>query len=148
MYLLYEASFWLTKRELASGSLAVLMVADLFERETIQKAERIFHLFLEQQQNQILSIISSAKATLLKTCKDLLRRIPKSNYPLLSSKISIFLCRVLPLTDRSGVNLKSEHNNTSTFLYSYDNNDNLATTFPLGEGSFLNLFVQSLFMCM
>eukprot|EP01102_Stenamoeba_stenopodia_P018297 TRINITY_DN6686_c0_g1_i5.p1 TRINITY_DN6686_c0_g1~~TRINITY_DN6686_c0_g1_i5.p1 ORF type:complete len:763 (-),score=209.77 TRINITY_DN6686_c0_g1_i5:25-2223(-) len=115
-YLLYEASFWLTKRELASGALAILLVTDLFERETVQNAERIFDLFIEKQRDQIVSILSSAKATLLKTCKDLLRRIPKSNYPLLSSKIAIFLCNVLPLTDRSGVNPKSEHNNTSFFL--------------------------------
>lgn len=43
---------------------------------------------------------------MLRTCNQLLRRLSKGHHAVLCGRILIFLARLLPLSDRSGINLQ------------------------------------------
>lgn len=81
---------------------------DLFSALTIEECERFFDQHYETNLDQLAE--ARDKLSLLRSCIELLNRLDNSTNHLFAGRVLIFLARVIPLYDQSGVNLKSEFN--------------------------------------
>lgn len=79
---------------------------DLFCLRTIQECEQIFEQQCEQRIDQFAE--SKEKLSILRSCLDLLNRLEGTIHNRFAGRLLIFLGRVLPLYDQSGVNLRSD----------------------------------------
>jgi len=57
--------------------------------------------------------LAKGKYPLLRSCNELLRRLSKAKNTVFCGKILMFLAKVFPLSERSGVNVKSAFNLTN-----------------------------------
>jgi hypothetical protein len=95
--------------------LPMMCIHDLFEGLTARRCGDAF-AFLEERTEKLqsLTLDKLSQAALLKSCNTLLQRLSKSSDLLLCGRILMFLANVLPLSERSGVNLKGEFNKNTT----------------------------------
>lgn len=78
---------------------------EYFSFSTIEECETYF----ERNYEQIVEIKEhSVKLHLLRSCIELLNRLEDTPHHLFAGRVLIFLARVIPLFDESGLNLKSE----------------------------------------
>uniref|UniRef100_A0A8C8GTK7 Uncharacterized protein n=1 Tax=Oncorhynchus tshawytscha TaxID=74940 RepID=A0A8C8GTK7_ONCTS len=56
------------------------------------------------------SFYTAGKNYLLRMCNDLLRRLSKSQNTVFCGRIQLFLARLFPLSEKSGLNLQSQFN--------------------------------------
>lgn len=81
---------------------------DMFSAFTIEECERFFDQHYDTNIDQLAE--ARDKLSLLRSCIELLNRLDSSTNHVFAGKVLIFLARVIPLYDQSGVNLRSEFN--------------------------------------
>ena len=87
------------------------LLEDLFDAQVVSSAERLFAL-VEQRGDALMPLLADpksgmrAKLTFLRMCTDLARRLSKSKNTNFCGRILMYMAYVLPLSERSGVNLK------------------------------------------
>lgn len=95
------------------------LLEDLVESITISECEGVF-TYLEDHAAALgrPRAKASGKHHMLRTCNQLLRRLSKGHNAVLCGRILIFLARLLPLSDRSGINLQARLAPALTFISS------------------------------
>eukprot|EP01135_Chromosphaera_perkinsii_P005436 Nk52_evm11s349 gene=Nk52_evmTU11s349 len=87
------------------------LLCDIFENQKLDVCRKVFG-FVETSVEKLTSPVyySSGKNFLLLMCNNLLRRLSKSQDTVFCGRIRIFLASVFPLSEKSGLNLKSAFN--------------------------------------
>ncbi|KAF5841715.1 THO complex subunit 1 transcription elongation factor-domain-containing protein [Dunaliella salina] len=89
------------------------LIEDLLELGTIQDNMGVFmhieHLMVELMSKEV-GTASPARLCILRSCNNLLRRLSKSQDLQLCGRILVFIARIYPLGDKSGVNLQGTVN--------------------------------------
>ncbi|XP_003701778.1 THO complex 1-like protein Hpr1 [Megachile rotundata] len=101
----------LCKRDLATASMPVMLLGDIFDSMTLDRCEQLF-TFVE---NNVVVwkedlFFSACKNNLLRMCNDLLRRLSRSQQTVFCGRILLFLAKFFPFSERSGLNIVSEFN--------------------------------------
>eukprot|EP00286_Rhodomonas_abbreviata_P025419 CAMPEP_0181299002 /NCGR_PEP_ID=MMETSP1101-20121128/6097_1 /TAXON_ID=46948 /ORGANISM="Rhodomonas abbreviata, Strain Caron Lab Isolate" /LENGTH=573 /DNA_ID=CAMNT_0023404089 /DNA_START=166 /DNA_END=1884 /DNA_ORIENTATION=- len=108
--------------------LPLMAMHELFEGQTARQCDEAF-AYMEQRVEQMRKLVGTGEGTarysqaaLLRCCNALVQRLSKSCDLLLCGRVLMFLAHVLPLSERSGVNLKGEFNkaNVTEFEESLD----------------------------
>ncbi|XP_054712418.1 THO complex subunit 1-like [Uloborus diversus] len=117
--LVFQFSIEAAVHDLAPGNVPVLVLGDMFESSTIVQCEKIF-AFVESRVETFKKdlFFKSCKNHLLRSCNDLLRRLSRSQNTVFCGRILLFLARIFPLSERSGLNIISEFNYENTTVYS------------------------------
>eukprot|EP01097_Dermamoeba_algensis_P001022 TRINITY_DN1385_c0_g1_i2.p1 TRINITY_DN1385_c0_g1~~TRINITY_DN1385_c0_g1_i2.p1 ORF type:complete len:467 (-),score=97.31 TRINITY_DN1385_c0_g1_i2:689-2002(-) len=97
-------------RFLSDNSLPLYLFQDLFESQTIENCKRLFKMMEDKREQLNHVCFPKGRLLLLRICIELLRRLSKSNDTVFCGRILMFLTNVFPLSDKSGLNLKSEIN--------------------------------------
>lgn len=101
----------LCRKDLATTSMPVMLLGDIFDSMTLDKCEKLF-TFVE---NNVVVwkeelFFSACKNNLLRMCNDLLRRLSRSQQTVFCGRILLFLAKFFPFSERSGLNIVSEFN--------------------------------------
>lgn len=125
---LITLSISLAVKELCSGSLPVLLFSDMFDSLPLNESEEFFSLVEDKVSvwKQEL-FFRNCKNQLLRTCNDLLRRLSRSQNTVFCGKILVFLAKLFPLSERSGLNIVSEFNSDNITLFSSEDYKGLPT---------------------
>ncbi|XP_067943568.1 THO complex subunit 1-like isoform X2 [Watersipora subatra] len=95
------------------------MLMDLADCSTIDQCEQLF-TFVENKMAKWKSepFFSKGKNHLLRMCNDILKKLSKSQNTIFCGRIQLFLARLFPLTEKSGLNLLSEFNLDNLTVFS------------------------------
>lgn len=104
-------SIEMCRRDLATASMPVMLLSDIFAAMTLDRCELLF-TFVENNVAVWKEDIffSSCKNNLLRMCNDLLRRLSRSQRTVFCGRILLFLAKFFPFSERSGLNIVSEFN--------------------------------------
>lgn len=107
-----------TTKELCSASTPFQMLSDLLDSMTLDNCGDIF-AYIEARVDMWKSetFHQAGKNYLLRMCNDLLRRLSKSQNPLFSGRIQLFLARLFPIDEKSALNLASQFNLENVTAY-------------------------------
>lgn len=118
--------------DLCSGSLPVLLLCDVFDSLPLNESEEFFSLVEDKVSIWKEDLFfKCCKNQLLRTCNDLLRRLSRSQNTVFCGKILVFLAKLFPLSERSGLNIASEFNAENITLFSSEDYKGLSD-----EGSY------------
>uniref|UniRef100_A0A8C4Q391 THO complex 1 n=1 Tax=Eptatretus burgeri TaxID=7764 RepID=A0A8C4Q391_EPTBU len=94
-----------------SASTPFLLLGDILDSLPLGQCDIIFK-FVEKNVPTWKSnaFYSAGKNYLLRMCNDLLRRLSKSQNTVFCGRIQLFLARLFPLSEKSGLNLQSQFN--------------------------------------
>lgn len=94
-----------------SASTPFLLLGDVLDCLPLDQCDKIFS-FVEENVSTWKSstFYSAGKNYLLRMCNDLLRRLSKSQNTVFCGRIQLFLARLFPLSEKSGLNLQSQFN--------------------------------------
>ncbi|CAD5121591.1 DgyrCDS10089 [Dimorphilus gyrociliatus] len=83
-----------------------IVLSDVFDTLRLKDCEEIF-LFVESKVGtwKMAPFFSAGRNYLLRMCNDLLRRLSRSQNTVFCGRIQLFLARLFPLDERSGLNL-------------------------------------------
>ncbi|GFU58681.1 THO complex subunit 1 [Nephila pilipes] len=116
--------------DVVAGNAPVLVIGDMFESSTIAECEQFFS-FVESRVDIFKKDIffRVCKNHLLRSCNDLLKRLSRSQNTVFCGRILMFLARIFPLSERSGLNIISEFNleNTTAYVTNDDSFSDLAS---------------------
>ncbi|XP_058031521.1 THO complex subunit 1 isoform X3 [Ahaetulla prasina] len=112
-----EKSFWqrykriLSHEGICTASTPFVLLGDVLDCLPLDQCDRIF-TFVEKNVTTWKSntFYSAGKNYLLRMCNDLLRRLSKSQNTVFCGRIQLFLARLFPLSEKSGLNLQSQFN--------------------------------------
>ena len=103
--------------------LPFMCVHELFEGQTARRCGDAF-VYLEQRVDKLKDLLDDTngdskfvQAALLRCWNTLMQRLSKSTDLLLCGRVLMFLSHVLPLSEKSGVNLKGEFNKGNVTEY-------------------------------
>lgn len=101
----------LCRRDLATSSMPVMLLSDIFDAMTLDKCEQLF-TYVENNVGIWKEdlFFSACKNNLLRMCNDLLRRLSQSQQTIFCGRILLFLAKFFPFSERSGLNIVSEFN--------------------------------------
>lgn len=101
----------LCRKDLATASMPVMLLGDIFDSMTLDKCEELF-IFVENNVNIWKEdlFFTACKNNLLRMCNDLLRRLSRSQQTVFCGRILLFLAKFFPFSERSGLNIVSEFN--------------------------------------
>ncbi|XP_063981121.1 THO complex subunit 1 [Diachasmimorpha longicaudata] len=101
----------LCRMDLASPSMPVMLLSDMFDAMTLDKCEQLF-TYVENNVTIWKEdlFFNGCKNHLLRMCNDLLRRLSRSQQTVFCGRILLFLAKFFPFSERSGVNIVSEFN--------------------------------------
>ena len=109
---LLDLALALSAAGVADHNACFCLLEDLFDTLVISEADELWKL-VEARAAALSPLLSDtpekstrAKLTLIRTCNELLRRLSKSKNTNFCGRILMLLSYVLPLSDRSGVNIK------------------------------------------
>lgn len=108
---LLDVAIALSVAGVADYNACFCLLEDLFDTQVISEAEQLWGL-VEKRAAALTPFLGAgpectrAKLTLIRTCNELLRRLSKSKNTNFCGRILMLLAYVLPLSERSGVNLK------------------------------------------
>ena len=109
---LLDLALALSAAGVADHNACFCLLEDLFDTLVISEADQLWKL-VEARAAALSPLLSDtpekstrAKLTLIRTCNELLRRLSKSKNTNFCGRILMLLSYVLPLSDRSGVNIK------------------------------------------
>ncbi|KAH8877261.1 THO complex subunit 1 [Schistosoma japonicum] len=103
---------------LCSAPTPFLLFSDVFNTKPISLCEEMFG-FMEETIITLkdVPLFGSGRNTLLRMCNDLLRRLSKSQNTVFCGQIQLFLTRLFPLDEKSGLNFMSNFNSEKDILY-------------------------------
>lgn len=114
-----KLSIALAVKEVCSGSLPGLLFCDMFDSLPLNESEEFFSLVEDKVDTWKEELFfKNCKNQLLRTCNDLLRRLSRSQNTVFCGKILVFLAKLFPLSERSGLNIISEFNSENITLFS------------------------------
>ncbi|XP_030068795.1 THO complex subunit 1 [Microcaecilia unicolor] len=96
---------------ICTSSTPFVLLGDVLDCLPLDNCDRVF-TFVEKNVTTWKSNIfySAGKNYLLRMCNDLLRRLSKSQNTVFCGRIQLFLARLFPLSEKSGLNLQSQFN--------------------------------------
>ncbi|KAK2822544.1 hypothetical protein Q5P01_022609 [Channa striata] len=96
---------------ICSATTPFLLLGDVLDCLPLDQCDKIFS-FVEENVStwKSSSFYSAGKNYLLRMCNDLLRRLSKSQNTVFCGRIQLFLARLFPLSEKSGLNLQSQFN--------------------------------------
>ncbi|BDA44079.1 probable THO complex subunit 1 [Coccomyxa sp. Obi] len=103
-----------SQKKLDAGLVFTIM-EDVMELSTIEEAQGVFG-YLESRIKKLRQVYnfssekSLSKLSVLRICNQLLRRLSRASSSELCGRILMFLTRLLPLLDRSGLNVQGQFN--------------------------------------
>ncbi|XP_043921173.1 THO complex subunit 1 [Protopterus annectens] len=103
---------------ICSPSTPFLLLGDVLDCLPLDQCDRIF-TFVEKNVTTWKSntFYVAGKNYLLRMCNDLLRRLSKSQNTVFCGRIQLFLARLFPLSEKSGLNLQSQFNLENVTAY-------------------------------
>ncbi|XP_048581884.1 THO complex subunit 1 [Nematostella vectensis] len=128
-----------------STTLPVILLSDVFDTITLDRCDSLFTFVEEQVSTWTMPIFfSSGKNLLLRMCNDLLRRLSASQNTVFCGRIQLFLARLFPLSEKSGLNLMSQFNldNVTTYATTTEEEDSV-NDMETGDGTEAGELVQS-----
>lgn len=109
-----------------SPNLVFILLSDVFDCITLEQCDPLFTFVEEKVSTWTMPLFFSAgKNLLLRMSNDLLRRLSTSQNTVFCGRIQLFLARLFPLSERSGLNLMSQFNyeNVTTYTTTVDQKD-------------------------
>ncbi|XP_058496219.1 THO complex subunit 1 [Solea solea] len=99
------------KEGICSATTPFILLGDVLDCLPLDKCDKIFS-FVEDNVStwKSNSFYTAGKNYLLRMCNDLLRRLSKSQNTVFCGRIQLFLARLFPLSEKSGLNLQSQFN--------------------------------------
>ncbi|KAM9349272.1 THO complex subunit 1 [Symphorus nematophorus] len=96
---------------ICSATTPFVLLGDVLDCLPLDQCDRIFS-FVEENVStwKSNSFYTAGKNYLLRMCNDLLRRLSKSQNTVFCGRIQLFLARLFPLSEKSGLNLQSQFN--------------------------------------
>uniref|UniRef100_A0A8C4DYU8 THO complex 1 n=1 Tax=Dicentrarchus labrax TaxID=13489 RepID=A0A8C4DYU8_DICLA len=96
---------------ICSATTPFLLLGDVLDCLPLDQCDKIFS-FVEENVStwKSNSFYTAGKNYLLRMCNDLLRRLSKSQNTVFCGRIQLFLARLFPLSEKSGLNLQSQFN--------------------------------------
>ncbi|XP_074843452.1 THO complex subunit 1 isoform X2 [Carettochelys insculpta] len=96
---------------ICTASTPFVLLGDVLDCLPLDQCDKIF-TFVEKNVTTWKSntFYSAGKNYLLRMCNDLLRRLSKSQNTVFCGRIQLFLARLFPLSEKSGLNLQSQFN--------------------------------------
>ncbi|XP_057190293.1 THO complex subunit 1 [Triplophysa rosa] len=96
---------------ICSATSPFLLLGDVLDCLPLDQCDKIF-CFVEEKVSTWKSntFYSAGKNYLLRMCNDLLRRLSKTQNTVFCGRIQLFLARLFPLSEKSGLNLQSQFN--------------------------------------
>lgn len=96
---------------ICSATIPFVLLGDVLDCLPLDQCDRIFS-FVEENVStwKSSSFYTAGKNYLLRMCNDLLRRLSKSQNTVFCGRIQLFLARLFPLSEKSGLNLQSQFN--------------------------------------
>ncbi|XP_063307570.1 THO complex subunit 1 isoform X1 [Pelobates fuscus] len=100
-----------TEGGICTATTPFVLLGDVLDCLPLDKCDHIF-TFIEKNVGTWKSntFYSAGKNYLLRMCNDLLRRLSKSQNTVFCGRIQLFLARLFPLSEKSGLNLQSQFN--------------------------------------
>ncbi|XP_068679431.1 THO complex subunit 1-like [Montipora foliosa] len=116
-----------------SPNLVFILLSDMFDCITLEQCDPLFNFVEEKVSTWTMPLFFSAgKNLLLRMCNDLLRRLSTSQNTVFCGRIQLFLARLFPLSEKSGLNLMSHFNYENITTYTQrpaaDQKDKSSTT--------------------
>ncbi|XP_038573712.1 THO complex subunit 1 [Micropterus salmoides] len=96
---------------ICSATTPFILLGDVLDCLPLDQCDKIFS-FVEENVStwKSNSFYTAGKNYLLRMCNDLLRRLSKSQNTVFCGRIQLFLARLFPLSEKSGLNLQSQFN--------------------------------------
>ncbi|KAL3988610.1 DNA excision repair protein ERCC-4 [Sarotherodon galilaeus] len=96
---------------ICSATAPFVLLGDVLDCLPLDLCDKIFS-FVEENVStwKSNSFYTAGKNYLLRMCNDLLRRLSKSQNTVFCGRIQLFLARLFPLSEKSGLNLQSQFN--------------------------------------
>uniref|UniRef100_A0A3Q2YA23 THO complex 1 n=1 Tax=Hippocampus comes TaxID=109280 RepID=A0A3Q2YA23_HIPCM len=96
---------------ICSATTPFVLLGDVLDSLPLDQCDNIF-TFVEKNVStwKSNSFYTAGKNYLLRMCNDLLRRLSKSQNTVFCGRIQLFLARLFPLSEKSGLNLQSQFN--------------------------------------
>ncbi|XP_068196567.1 THO complex subunit 1 [Antennarius striatus] len=96
---------------ICSATTPFVLLGDILDCLPLDQCDKIFS-FVEENVStwKSNSFYTAGKNYLLRMCNDLLRRLSKSQNTVFCGRIQLFLARLFPLSEKSGLNLQSQFN--------------------------------------
>ncbi|XP_032421201.1 THO complex subunit 1 isoform X1 [Xiphophorus hellerii] len=96
---------------ICSATIPFVLLGDVLDCLPLDLCDKIFS-FVEKNVStwKSSSFYTAGKNYLLRMCNDLLRRLSKSQNTVFCGRIQLFLARLFPLSEKSGLNLQSQFN--------------------------------------
>ncbi|XP_020510328.3 THO complex subunit 1 isoform X1 [Labrus bergylta] len=96
---------------ICSATTPFVLLGDVLDCLPLDQCDKIF-TFVEENVStwKSNSFYTAGKNYLLRMCNDLLRRLSKSQNTVFCGRIQLFLARLFPLSEKSGLNLQSQFN--------------------------------------
>jgi len=101
--ILLDSTLWLLGQEKVAHNAFMLLLEDLAEEASLTLCEKLFQ-YIETKKPEVLAV-GKNRLYLLRTCNKLLKRLSREDNPLLCGRLLILVATLLPLSERSGVNL-------------------------------------------
>ncbi|XP_051166267.1 THO complex subunit 1 [Leptopilina boulardi] len=124
----------LCQRDLATASVPVMLLGDIFDAMTLDRCENLF-TFVE---NNVAvwkeeMFFGACKNNLLRMCNDLLRRLSRSQQTVFCGRILLFLAKFFPFSERSGLNIVSEFNLENHTEFGMEKSDDITDQMNVDE---------------
>ncbi|KAM7435596.1 THO complex subunit 1 [Porites harrisoni] len=101
-----------------SPNLVFILLSDVFDCITLEECDPLFSFVEERVSTWTMPLFFSAgKNLLLRIGNDLLRRLSTSQNTVFCGRIQLFLARLFPLSEKSGLNLMSHFNYENITTY-------------------------------
>ncbi|XP_057713322.1 THO complex subunit 1 [Corythoichthys intestinalis] len=96
---------------ICSATTPFVLLGDVLDSLPLDQCDNIFTFVEENVATwKSNSFYTAGKNYLLRMCNDLLRRLSKSQNTVFCGRIQLFLARLFPLSEKSGLNLQSQFN--------------------------------------
>ncbi|XP_055490152.1 THO complex subunit 1 isoform X2 [Leucoraja erinacea] len=109
---------------ICSATTPFILLGDVLDCLPLDQCDRIF-TFVEKNVGtwKSATFYSAGKNYLLRMCNDLLRRLSKSQNTVFCGRIQLFLARLFPLSEKSGLNLQSQFNLENITVFNTNEQD-------------------------
>ncbi|XP_074879196.1 THO complex subunit 1 isoform X1 [Buteo buteo] len=125
---------------ICTASTPFVLLGDVLDCLPLDQCDKIF-TFVEKNVATWKSntFYSAGKNYLLRMCNDLLRRLSKSQNTVFCGRIQLFLARLFPLSEKSGLNLQSQFNLENVTVFNTNEHESTLgqkVKIPVGFHSF------------
>ncbi|XP_019963041.1 THO complex subunit 1 [Paralichthys olivaceus] len=122
------------KEGICSATTPFILLGDVLDCLPLDQCDKIFS-FVEDNVStwKSNSFYSAGKNYLLRMCNDLLRRLSKSQNTVFCGRIQLFLARLFPLSEKSGLNLQSQFNLDNVTVFNKSEQDSTLGQKPSEE---------------